>query len=312
MAIAAIADMIYNDLLFCVDRQHIMTDEPMSKHTSFKVGGPADIYVVPQNKEEFIDVLNILTIHSCPYIIVGKGTDLLVRDGGIAGAVIDTAALDGIEVNEYKITVGAGAALKDVCGAALSSSLTGMEFACGIPGTVGGAIYMNAGAYGGETKDVCEWCEVVDMKDLNLRKINRSDMDFGYRTSIVQKEGLIVLEACFALKNGESDAIRSAMDEFNLRRREKQPLEYPSAGSVFKRPQGYYAGRLIEDAGLKGTRVGDAQVSEKHTGFIINRGNASAADVVKLIELIQTTIREKFGVDMYPEIKIIGEEMRVD
>ncbi|MDI6600531.1 MAG: UDP-N-acetylmuramate dehydrogenase [Thermoanaerobacteraceae bacterium] len=300
--------MIYNDLLYCVKKENIMRDEPMSRHTSFKIGGPADLYAVPQSKEEFINVLKVLTIHDYPYIIIGRGTDLLVRDGGIRGAVVDTTALNSIKVDENKIIAEAGASLKDVCDTALGNSLAGIEFACGIPGTVGGAVYMNAGAYGGEIKDVLEWCKVVDRKDIKQYILYNNEMEFEYRTSIVQKKGFIVLEACFALKKGEKDAIKFTMDDLNRRRQEKQPLEYPSAGSVFKRPPGYYAGKLIEDSGLRGVRVGDAQVSEKHTGFIINLGNATASDVIRLIELVQKTVKEKFGVDMYPEIKIIGED----
>ena len=306
-----ITDMIYSDLQCCIDEENIMRDEPMSKHTSFKIGGPADIYIVPQSKEEFIDAMKVLTVHNYPYMIVGNGTDLLIKDGGIEGAVINTAELNNIQVCGDALIAGAGTTLESLCNAALSSSLTGIEFACGIPGTIGGAVYMNAGAYGGEIKDVCEWCNVIDMKSLKQCKIYRDDMNFGYRTSTVQQKGYITLEACFKLKKGESNDIKSRMDEFNRKRREKQPLEFPSAGSVFKRPEGYYAGKLIEDAGLKGMCVGGAQVSEKHTGFIINRGSASADDVIKLIRLVQRTIKEKFGVDMHPEIKIIGEEMRV-
>lgn len=312
MAISDITNMIYSDLLYCLNKEQIIRDEPMSRHTSFKIGGPADIYVSPQNINQLIDILNILAIHSYPYIIIGKGTDILVKDGGIRGAVIDTTLLNKIEVDSDRIIAEPGVLIKDLCDTALENSLTGIEFACGIPGTVGGAIYMNAGAYGGEIKDVLDWCTVIDASDMKQYKLSNREMDFGYRTSIVQKKNLIVLEACFALRKGENETIRYKMDELNRRRMEKQPLDFPSAGSVFKRPQGYYAGKLIEDAGLKGARIGDAQISEKHTGFIINRGNASAYDVQRLIELIQKTVKEKFGVDMYPEIKIIGEEEQVD
>lgn len=312
MAIVDITDMIYSDLLYCLNREQIIRDEPMSRHTSFKIGGPADIYVSPKNKNQLIDILNILAIHNYPYIVIGKGTDILVKDGGIRGAVIDTTCLNKINVDSDSIIAEPGVSIKDLCNTALANSLTGIEFACGIPGTVGGAIYMNAGAYGGEIKDVLDWCIVIDTKNIKQYKLDNKEMDFGYRTTIVQKKNLIVLEACFKLKKGENEAIRCQMDELNRRRTEKQPLDFPSAGSVFKRPQGYYAGKLIEDAGLKGVRIGDAQVSEKHTGFIINCGNASASDVLSLIGLIQKTVKEKFGVDMYPEIKIIGEEKQVD
>ncbi|TZE83101.1 UDP-N-acetylmuramate dehydrogenase [Calorimonas adulescens] len=310
MSAINIAKLIYNDLLYCVNPENIMMDEPMSCHTSFRVGGPADIYIAPQDRKELVSTLVVLTMHDYPYIIIGKGTDLLVRDGGIRGAVVDVTKLNGIYVDGTRITVEAGAPLKDVCNAALENSLTGMEFACGIPGTVGGAVYMNAGAYGGEIKDVLEWCEVLDKKSMKSYVLNNGEMEFGYRASVVQSKDLVVLRACFLLRVGDRETIKRTMDDLTRRRQEKQPLEYPSAGSVFKRPPGYYAGKLIEDAGLRGARIGDAQISEKHTGFIINLGNATASDVIRLIDMVQKTVKDKFGVDMYPEIKIIGEDRR--
>lgn len=285
----------------------IYLNEPMKRHTSFKIGGPADVLVMPSNREELLRLISFLKKESIPFFVLGNGTNLLVSEKGIRGVVIKLSCLRNVVVEGNKIIAEAGASLSYIANVALVHELSGFEFASGIPGTLGGAIVMNAGAYGPEMKDVIEKVEVLD-EDGNVRLLENGEMNFSYRHSIIQEKNWIVLMAWISLIKGNYDEIKKKMEELNVRRKEKQPLEYPSAGSTFKRPPGYYAGKLIEDAGLKGYSIGGAKVSEKHSGFIINTGNATFYDVLNLIEHVQKVVKEKFGVELVPEVKIVGEK----
>jgi len=302
-----VVEMILDRLKGVTSKENIYVNEPMKKHTSFRIGGPADILVIPQNREELINIIKILKFGNYPFIVLGNGTNLLVSEKGIRGVVIKLTSLKNVYVEEDIIIAEAGALLSYIANIALLNQLAGFEFASGIPGTLGGAITMNAGAYGPEIKDVIIQVETID-KEGNIQILKNKDMHFSYRNSIIQLKDLIVLKAWIKLNKGNYEAIRKRMEELNLRRKEKQPLEYPSAGSTFKRPEGYYAGKLIEDAGLKGFSIGGAKVSDKHCGFIINTGEASFFDVLQLIEHIQKTVKNKFGVELIPEVKIIGEK----
>lgn len=298
----------FSERLYAIIKpNNIVLNEPMKNHTSFKVGGPVDILVIPENYDEVVKAVKLCNEESIPYYIIGKGSNLLVRDGGFRGAVIKLTKLDKIEVKGEIITVQCGADLCEVSEAALQHNLTGFEFACGIPGTVGGAVTMNAGAYNGEISQVIKNALVVD-KAGNLITLNKEELELGYRMSSVQKYGYTVLETQFKLSIGEHDKIKERVDDLTKKREDKQPLEFPSAGSTFKRPEGYFVGKLIEDCSLKGYTIGGAQVSEKHGGFIVNKGDATAKDILNLIHHIQNTIKEKFGVELHPEVRIIGED----
>ena len=276
--------------------------EPMSAHTTFKLGGAADILITVNNEAELLTAVSACRAEGVPYMILGNGSNLLVSDDGIEGAVI---ALDGvfkeITVDGTTVTAGAGAKLTRLCIVALENSLTGLEFAYGIPGTVGGAMYMNAGAYGGEMKDVALSVTALTA-DGEIRKFPASELELGYRTSIFKKNNSIILYSKYKLQNGDPDAIKAQMDDVMNRRKTKQPLEYPSAGSVFKRPEGAFAGTLIEQCGLKGKTIGGAQVSEKHAGFIINIGGATCDDVMQLVHYIQETVKKETGYELEREI----------
>ncbi|MFL0269002.1 UDP-N-acetylmuramate dehydrogenase [Candidatus Clostridium radicumherbarum] len=285
----------------------IAINEPMKNHTSFKVGGPADILVYPKTFEEVVNIIKLCNEDRIPFYIIGRGSNLVVRDGGYRGVIIKLTKLDTIKVQEEMVIVQGGADLCKVSDAALTNDLTGFEFACGIPGTVGGAVTMNAGAYNGEVSQVIYSALVVD-KEGNLINLDREQLDLGYRTSAVQKHGYAVLEASFKLKKGDHEKIKNRIDELTRRREDKQPLEYPSAGSTFKRPEGYFTGQLIEESALKGYSIGGAEVSQKHAGFIINKGGATAKDVLSLIEYVQEVIKERYNVELHPEVRIIGEE----
>lgn len=280
-------------------------NEPMRAHTTFKIGGEADIFIIPASPAALISAVKKCTGLEIPYFILGNGSNLLVSDGGIEGAVISLAGINGISADGEKITCGAGAMLSSVCLKALSLSLTGLEFAYGIPGTAGGALYMNAGAYGGQMADVIESAECLTASG-EIKTLKKEDMRLGYRSSVFKKGGLIIISLTLALKKGDKAEIKAEMDELLNRRKQKQPLEYPSAGSTFKRPEGYFAGALIEKNGLKGLSVGGAQVSEKHAGFVINRGGATAADVKALIGKIQKKVFENDGVMLEPEVIFTG------
>lgn len=283
----------------------IFTDESMKKHTTFRVGGPADILVQPKGTE-LAAVIRLCRKYDVPYQVIGNGSNLLVGDRGIRGLVIEMLSKeDEICVEDDCITVGAGMLLSKTANRAADHGLTGMEFAAGIPGSIGGAVVMNAGAYGGEMKDILTAVTVLDQEG-NEKILSAEELELGYRTSCILKKGYIVTGAKIKLKHGEETAIRARMEELKKQRVEKQPLEYPSAGSTFKRPEGYFAAKLIEDAGLKGCARGGAQVSEKHAGFVVNKGDATAKDVCELTDYIKSEVMEKFGVGLELEVVKVG------
>lgn len=293
-------------LVRIVGEENIATDEPMSRHTTFEVGGPADVFVTPVTAEQLVDVLATCREAGAPVFVMGNGSNLLVADEGYRGVVVCTAgALDNAGVDGRTMRCEAGVSLKDASEMACELGLSGLEFACGIPGSVGGACFMNAGAYGGQMADVLESVHVV-AQDGTERDIPVAELEAGYRTTRVRTEDLVVLWATFALAPGETERIRATMDDLTARREEKQPLDMPSAGSTFKRPEGYFAGKLIQDAGLRGARVGGAQVSEKHCGFVVNAGGATASDVRALIHHVQTEVERQFGVRLEPEVRMLG------
>ncbi|MEQ3456942.1 UDP-N-acetylmuramate dehydrogenase [Enterococcus cecorum] len=287
----------------------ILKNEPLNKYTFTKTGGPADFLAFPKSVTEVKALLEECRQNNLPWMVLGNASNLIVRDGGIRGLVIMLEKLNHIEVNGNQITSQAGAKLIDTTYVALEHHLTGFEFACGIPGSIGGAVFMNAGAYGGEIKDVFVSCEVL-YPDGQIKTLSAKEMAFSYRHSAIQKQHCIVLSATFALQAGNYAEIKAKMDELTHLRASKQPLEYPSCGSVFKRPVGHYTGPLIEQAGLKGMTIGGAQVSEKHAGFIVNINHATATDYVNLIQYIQKVIKEKFDVTLETEVRIIGEEVQ--
>ncbi len=285
----------------------VLAEEPMASHTTFRIGGPADYFVMPETTEELSAVLKLCKEEKIPYFILGNGSNLLVGDKGFRGIVIQLYKnFDGIRIDGTTVTAKAGAMLIRTAKEAGKAGLTGLEFASGIPGTIGGAMVMNAGAYGGEMKDVVTAVTVLT-KDGEIRKLTGEEMKFRYRGSVIEDEGYIVLEATMQLKKGDLQEIQSRMEELSLQRRTKQPIEYPSAGSTFKRPEGYFAGKLIMDAGLRGFSVGGAQVSEKHCGFVINAGGATAADVMQLMKEVSDRVEAEFGVPLEPEVKRVGE-----
>ena len=289
------------------DEESLKLDAPMKEYVHFRVGGPADILVIPNNKEQVIKTIEVCRKNNIPFYVVGNGSNLLVKDGGIRGVVIKLGNVKNINVTDNKVEAECGAMLKDVSNSALENSLTGFEFACGIPGTVGGAVFMNAGAYNGEISNVIESADVIDTEG-NVLTLLHEELELGYRSSIVMKKGYIVLSATFSLEKGDGANIKERVDDLTFKRESKQPLEYPSAGSTFKRPEGYFAGKLIEDAGLKGFTLGGAAVSKKHSGFVINKGGATAKDILDLIHHIQAEVKKQFGVELHPEVRIIGED----
>ena len=281
--------------------------EPMSKHTTFRIGGPADFYLCPHSTKEVQQTIQICKEENLPYFILGNGSNLLVSDKGYRGAIIQLwKNFSDISVKDCCITAKAGALLSKVAAEALEEGLTGMEFASGIPGTIGGAVFMNAGAYGGEMKDIIKEVKVLDDQG-EVRVLSNEEMKLGYRTSIVKEKGYTVLSAVLQLKKGDVSVIRETMEDLKNRRTSKQPLDMPSAGSTFKRPEGYFAGKLIMDSGLRGFSVGGAQVSEKHCGFVVNKGGATAEDVTALIREVQRRVKEKFGVELETEVRFLGE-----
>ena len=294
-----------NDLLTLPIK--IKTNEPLSRYTYTKTGGPADYLAFPTTRQELKDLLVRARKQKMPVTTLGNSSNLIIKDGGIRGLVIMLPEFNKIEVKKQQITAEAGAAIIAVTKAASKASLTGLEFAAGIPGSVGGAIFMNAGAYGGEIANVVSSIDEI-LPDGREVQISGSDLHFGYRHSVVQENHGIVVAATFNLEVGQQPQIQNKMDELNALRRSKQPLEYPSCGSVFKRPQGHFTGPLIIKAGLQGKSIGGAQVSNKHAGFIINTGNATATDYLQLIQLIQKTVKEKFAVQLETEVRIIGED----
>lgn len=294
---------------FCdlLGEERVFTGEAMSRHTTFKIGGPADYFLMPDKDTDVGRIVKICKESAIPYFILGNGSNLLVGDGGYRGAVIQIYKnMSAVTVEGTEITVQAGALLSSVAAAAKNAALTGFEFAGGIPGTMGGAVVMNAGAYGGEMKDVLTEVTVMD-EEGEIVTLPADKLELGYRTSIIKTAGYIVLEAKLQLKEGNPEVIRETMKDLTIRRTTKQPLEYPSAGSIFKRPEGYFAGKLIMDSGLAGYQVGGAQVSEKHCGFVINAGGATARDVRTLMDNVRDIVYKKYGVTLEPEVKFLGD-----
>ena len=298
----------YDKLNNVIAKDSILIDELMSRHTTFRVGGPADFFVTPKAKEEVRDVIRICKEAGMPYYIIGNGSNLLVSDAGYRGVIVQIyKEMNEVKVEGDLVKAQAGALLSGIAAKALGAELSGFEFASGIPGTIGGACVMNAGAYGGDMKDVLESVTVLTGEG-KIIELGRNELELGYRTSVIAKKGYIVLGAVLKLERGDGEKIKTYMDELKEKRVTKQPLEYPSAGSTFKRPEGYFAGKLIEDAGLRGFQVGGAQVSEKHCGFVINRDHATAADIMELMRQVQIRVKENSGVDLEPEVKRLGDE----
>ncbi|WP_169747292.1 UDP-N-acetylmuramate dehydrogenase [Clostridium aceticum] len=299
---------LYQQFLAFMIKENVLLDEPMKKHTSFKIGGPADILLMPQKVEEIQQAIALCKAEGAEYFVMGNGSNLLVRDKGMRKVVIKIAEkFNDVTISEKGVVAQAGILLSTLSKRVLQKSLKGFEFASGIPGTLGGAITMNAGAYGGEMKDVVERCKVLDQEG-EVLDLSFEELELGYRSSIIQKKNYIVLEVTMKFEEGKYEDIKAITDDLTQKRTTKQPLHLPSAGSTFKRPPGYFAGKLIQDAGLKGARVGDAQVSDLHSGFIVNIGQATAADVLNLMALIQKKVFEQFAVELQPEVRIVGEE----
>lgn len=290
-----------------LNSKNIGTNELMSKHTSFKVGGPVDILVEPENFQQVKKIIELCNSSGTAYYVIGNGSNLLVKDGGIRGVAIKLTKLNKIIIEDDIITAQSGASFIKVSLEAMKHSLTGLEFACGIPGSIGGALTMNAGAYNGEISTVVESAVVVD-KDGVVKTLTKEELELEYRMSSILKYGYTVLEVKLKLVHGEYEKIKGRMNELTKRRKDKQPLEYPSAGSTFKRPNGYFAAKLIEDSGLKGISVGGAEVSQKHSGFVINKGGATSKNIIDLITFIQQTVKKQFDVDLKTEVRILGED----
>lgn len=285
----------------------IKQDEPLMNYTYTKTGGPADWLAFPETVDQVKELVDYVREHGMGLTVLGNASNLIVGDGGIDDLTIILTRLNKIEVHDNKVTAQAGASYIATTEAARDSELTGLEFAAGIPGSIGGAVFMNAGAYGGETKNVVSEATVM-LPDGTIKHLTNKELDFGYRHSSIQDNNGVVLDATFALEPGKYDDIKARMDDLNERREAKQPLDLPSCGSVFKRPEGYYAGKLIHDAGLQGYTSGGAQVSTKHAGFIVNIDHGTAADYVNVIHHVQKTVKEKFGVDLETEVRIIGRQ----
>ena len=290
-----------------LDIVNVLYNIPMKDHTSFKLGGTADIFIEPDNVSELIKAIKELREHDIPYYIMGNGSNLLVSDKGLRGAIVKIGEKFGnISMDEDRIITESGVLLSTLSKVAARNDLSGMEFASGIPGAIGGAVAMNAGAYGGEMKNIIEWVEVLD-NNLEIIRLQNSEMEFGYRKSVVEPREYIVIRCCIRLKKGNPEDISSMMADLAEKRKTKQPLHLPSAGSTFKRPEGFYAGKLIEDAGLRGFSIGGAQVSSLHCGFVVNNGDATAQDVYNLIKHVQKAVFEKFNVSLETEVKMLGE-----
>lgn len=290
-----------------LEEEDVVLGEEMKYHTTFRVGGPAHFFVTPKTEEQLQSVLKLCKETDTPWFILGRGSNLLVSDRGFDGVVIHMQKhWNHYHTEENRIFAQAGAMMSAVSQEALRNGLTGFEFASGIPGTIGGGLRMNAGAYGGEMKQVVLSAKVMDSNGTVL-ELSKDELELGYRTSTIGRNGYIALSCVIGLQPGDPDRIRSTMEEMNAKRRQKQPLEYGSAGSTFKRPEGYFAGKLIQDAGLKGFSIGDAQVSEKHAGFVINRGNAKAADIMKLCKEVSRRVHEQFGVNLEMEVRRLGK-----
>lgn len=301
-------DKLYDELCKAASKENIILNEPMSRHTSFHIGGPAGYFVTPSDKDGLCRVVDCCIKNKIKYFILGNGSNILVSDKGYDGVIINTSkSLINISIQGERIYADAGVLLSKISSAALSNKLSGFEFASGIPGTLGGAIMMNAGAYGGEMKDVVVSVNAYDPDTNSIVEMFPDELKFGYRTSAFKKLDYVVLDVCLRLKNGDPVKIKDKIDELRAMRTSKQPLNYPSAGSAFKRPKDNFAGKLIMDAGLRGFSIGDAAVSKKHCGFFINRGNATAADMKKLFDEVISIVDEKFNVLLEPEVCFLGE-----
>ena len=298
---------IFNRIKEITGESFLKRDEPMKFHTTFKTGGNADIFVEPETEEQLFEIIKLCKKENQEYFILGKGSDLLISDKGYRGVIVSTTKIDYIElISEDVIEAGVGATVSEVSKFALDNLLTGMEFASGIPGSMGGAVYMNAGAYGGESKDIILELKVIEDDNI-VRWVGVSDLDLGYRYSNIAKLNRVAVAVRLKLLKGNKEEIFIKMEDFRSRREEKQPLEFPSAGSTFKRPEGHFAGQLIDNAGLRGYSIGGAKVSDKHCGFIINMGNATSSDIYNLILKVQKTVKEKFNVELLTEVKLLGE-----
>ena len=300
-------ESVYNGLKTRIQKGRLLMDEPLCKYTKTKLGGAADILVIPQTVEEMQATVAYAHDHDVPLLLLGNGSNMVVRDGGVRGIVLHVSALDRIDVQGTTIVAEAGAHLIEVSRQAAANSLTGFEFACGIPGSIGGGMMMNAGAYGGEMKDVVVSVDVLT-KTGELKHLEKDELALGYRTSIIATEGYYVVRATFELKKGDQAAIDAKVADLTHQRESKQPLEYPSAGSVFKRPPGHYAGKLIQDSGLQGKGFGGAEVSTKHAGFIVNKEDATATDYIETIRMVRREVKERYGIDLELEVRIVGEE----
>lgn len=301
-------EFIYKQLLNILEEESVKTDEPMKKHISFKVGGPADFLVKPKTEEELAKVIKFAKEENIPYLVIGNGSNLLVKDGGIRGIVIELSDnFNDFEIEGNIIKAQSGALLSILGRNALRNSLTGIEFAAGIPGTLGGALAMNAGAYGGEMKDVVKSVRLMDT-DGNIVEFTNEQMEFEYRRSILSRTDYIVLSAVMELKEGNADEIKEVMADYSNKRTTKQPLNFPSAGSTFKRPEGHFAAKLIDDCGLRGLTLRGAQVSDKHCGFVINKDGADAKAILDLMFVVKSTVNAKFGIMLEEEVKILGED----
>lgn len=288
--------------------QDVRVNEEMKNHTTFKIGGPADIFISAGSVDEIRAVLDYCKKNSVPCMIMGNGSNMLVGDKGIRGVVLQVGnKMSECKIEDETVYAEAGILMSALAKRILAAELTGFEFASGIPGTLGGGIYMNAGAYGGELKDIIEEVTYIDENN-EIKTAKNADLDFGYRHSIFETGKYVILSCKMKLKKGNADEIKALMADYTKRRNDKQPISMPSAGSTFKRPEGYFAGKLIQDAGLMGYAVGGAQVSEKHAGFVVNKGGATAEDVLRLIEYVQKTVMEKFGVRLEPEVRLIGDK----
>jgi len=299
---------VYKYLRTVLPEEHVKQDEMLKNHTHIKVGGKADVFVQPTTYTEIQQVVQYANKHNIPITFLGNGSNVIIKDGGIRGITLSLTHITDVTVNEQTIVAQSGAAIIDISRIALKHSLTGLEFACGIPGSVGGALYMNAGAYGGEVAYVLTKA-VVMTKEGELITLSKDDFDFGYRKSTFANNHYIILEATFELENGVYEEIKEKMDDLTYKRESKQPLEYPSCGSVFKRPPNNFAGKLIQDSELQGTRIGGVEVSTKHAGFMVNVDNGTAQDYIDLIHFVQKTVKEKCGVTLEREVRIIGEDL---
>lgn len=299
---------IYSKIQKIIVKERVFKNVKMGKYTSFRTGGSSEILLIIEQIDELKQILSLLTKENVPHILLGNGSNILVKDGGYRGVIIKLGdKFNEIEVNGKNITAYAGARISTVAKEAMENSLTGMEFASGIPGSVGGGVYMNAGAYGGEIQDIIQSVKAISKDGSKEYELSQEEMKFNYRHSIFHENGDIIISAVFKLEKGDRNFISSEMKQLMSRRNEKQPVNLPSAGSFFKRPEGYFAGKLIQDSGLKGLSVGGAQVSPLHAGFIVNNGEATATDILDLMRLVQNTVFDKFGVKLEPEVRILGD-----